>query len=205
MRTSLTMTFLLFYTLAFGQKSKDYLIAYVDTTSEQELIGYKNTTGEVVIKAEFIYTYTDTFYFMAIVLKNGEWLGIDREQKIILKPFIYDNGPDYIEEGLFRFVENEKIGFATIDGEKIIEAKYDFASPFENGLSEYTLGGHKEYENGGEYWFWTGGYENGFMNKTGQKFTKVTALKDNKREAWTKNNKHVLLDTKGEIIKKHKK
>lgn len=38
---------------------------------------------------------------MAIVFKNWEWVGIDKNENIILKPFIFDNGSDYLEEGLF--------------------------------------------------------------------------------------------------------
>ena len=205
MKTLLTLTILLFFNFAFGQKSKDYLVAYVDTTSGKELTGYKSKSGKIIIKAEFAYSYTDTLYSMAIVLKNWEWVGIDRTGKVILKPFIYDNGPDYLEEGLFRFVENKKIGFANIDGKIIIKAKYSFATPFENGISEYTLGGYKKYDNGGEHWWWTGGYENGFINKTGQEFIKVTELKNNKREAWTKDKKHLQLNKEGQIIKTYNK
>jgi hypothetical protein len=119
-------------------------------------------------------------------------------------PFIFYNGPDYIEEGLFRFVENGKIGFANIDGQKIIKAKYDFATPFENGLSEFTLGGQKEYEKGGEHWWWTCGDEKGFVNYFGQEFMKVSKLKNNRRQAWTKDNKHFLINKQGKIIKELK-
>jgi hypothetical protein len=195
---------LFFINIAFGQKSKDYLISYSDTTTGEELIGYKDKFGKIIIYAKYTHVYTDTFYSMAIVLKKWEWVGIDRSEKVILKPFIFDNGPDYIEEGLFRFVENNKIGFADINGRKIIKAKYDFATPFENGLSEYTLGGHREYEKGGEHWWWTGGYESGFINHKGQEFIKATEFKNNKREAWTKDKKHFLLNKQGQIIKQLK-
>ena len=201
MKPVLILIFLLFTNLAFGQKVNEYLISFSDTTSGEELIGYKDSFGKIVINAKFSSAYPDTLYSMAIVLKNGEWIGIDSNEKIILKPFIYDNGPDYIKEGLFRYVENKKIGFANIEGKKIIKAKYDFATPFENGLSEYTLGGEKEYEKGGEYWWWTDGYENGFVNHSGQEFARVTELKNNKREAWTKDKKHFLLNKQGQIIK----
>ncbi len=201
MKSLLTLTILLFTNFTFGQKNGGYLISYVDTTSGQELIGYKSKNGEIIIKAEFSHTYTDTLYTMAIVLKNYKWVGIDRTGKIILIPYIFDNGPDYVEEGLFRFVENSKIGFANMAGQKIILPQYDFATPFEDGLSEYTLGGHREYEKGGEHWHWAAGYENGYLNKFGGRFKKITILKNNKREAWTTNNKHMLLNRNGQIIK----
>ncbi len=205
MKIPLTLTIVLFTNFAFGQKSGDYLISYTDTTSGQKLIGYKSKNGEIIIRAEFYFTYTDTFYTMAIVQKNTKWIGIDRNCKTVLIPFMYDNGPDYVEKGLFRFVENKKIGFANVYGQKIILAQFDFATPFEDGLSEYTLGGHIQYEKGGEYSYWIGGYESGYLNKSGQRFKKVTELKNNSREAWTTNNNHVLLNRNGQIIETYDK
>lgn len=186
--------------ISFAQNSKEYLIAFTDTINGEELIGYKDRFGKTVINAEFQRVFTDKFYSMAIVVKNGELVGIDPKNNIVLKPFIYDNGPDEGVEGLFRFVENNRIGFANLEGQKIIKAKYSFATPFENGIANYTLGGHREYEKGGEHWWWTDGYERGFVNHQGQEFARVTELKNNKREAWTKTNKHYLLDEKGKII-----
>jgi hypothetical protein len=205
MKTLLSVTIFFFSTFAFGQKGKNYLLSYIDSTSEEELTGFKSTDGKIIIKAKFNHSYTDTFYTMAIVLKNWEWVGIDRNEKVILKPFIYDNGPDYVEEGLFRFVENNKIGFANLDGQKKILPQFDFATPFVDGLSEYTLGGHRENEKGGEHWYWTGGYETGYVNKFGQRFKKVTELKNGKRQAWTTDNKHVLLNKNGKVIKTYTK
>ena len=200
----LILPFILFATLTFGQKSKDYLVSYTDATSGAELIGFKDRFGKIVIKPTFTSVSTDTLYSMAIVQKNWEWTAVDKKGEFILKPFIYDNGPDYMVEGLFRFVDNNKIGFANSDGKKVIPAKYDFAEPFANGLSEYALGGHREYDKGGELWWWTGAYENGFVNHFGQEFIKVTELKNNKREAWTKDKKHFLLNKQGHIIKQLK-
>jgi hypothetical protein len=201
MKALLTFAILLLTTISFGQKREDYLISYIDTTSGQELIGFKSKNGEIIMKAQFDHTYTDTFYTMAIVLKNNEWIGIDRNEKIILIPFMYDNGPDYVKEGLFRFIENNKIGFADLEGNKKILPQFDFATQFEDGLSEYTLGGHRIYEKDGENWYWAGGYENGYLNKIGARFKKVTGLKNGHRQAWTTNNKHVLLNENGQIIK----
>ncbi|WP_158500294.1 WG repeat-containing protein [Sphingobacterium sp. ML3W] len=204
MKFVLLLIFIFINNFSFGQKAKDYLISYTDTTTAKELIGYKDPSGNIIIKAQYTHVYTDTLYKMAIVLKDGEWIGIDRSENVILKPFIYDNGPDYLEEGLFRFVDNDKIGFATIDGEIVIAAKYDFVTPFENGVSKFTIGGYKKYDKGGEHWHWSDGYESGFVNHAGQEFWEATALKGNKREAWTKDDKHVVLNKLGQIIKQLK-
>jgi hypothetical protein len=204
MRYLLILTILFLTSCSQKQKTRDYLISYTDTTTGEELIGFKDKFGKIIIDAKYTHVYTDTLFSMAIVLKNGEWLGIDKEENVILKPFIFDNGPDYLEEGLFRFVENNKIGFADINGRKIISAKYDFATPFENGLSTYVLGGQREYDKGGEHWWWIGGYESGYINHDGKEFTQLTELKDNRRQAWTKDKKQFLLNSEGQIVKQLK-
>lgn len=196
----------------------DYLISYEVKQAVGELYGYKYRNGKIAIKAQFTSIYTDTLYNMAIVLKNWQWVGIDRTGKVILTPYIYDNGPDYVEEGLFRFVENGKIGFADEDGNKKVKARYDFATPFSDGLSEYSIGGEKIYENGqtkvqiikdkGQngladlHWSWGGKIkESGVVNRFGQEFAKKTELKNNRRKVWTKDNKQFILNQKGEIVK----
>ena len=177
--------------------------------------------GEIIIKAKY-QDGSDKLCGMAIVLNSEfEFVGINKNDSIILKPYIYDNGPDYLEEGLFRFVEQGKIGFVNLEGQKIIKAKYDFATPFSDGLSEYYIGGEEVYENGktkkeiilesgyeglvDKHWTWGGNViENGYINKYGQEFEKVTELKNNKREVWTKDKKHFLLNKQGQIIKQIK-
>ncbi len=191
-----------FLTSSFhGHKNKSYLLSFIDSTSGEELIGYKSLDGHVIIPAKYLFTYTDTMHAMAIVLnQSATWVCINRNDSVILTPFIYDNGPDNVEEGLFRFVENNKIGFANLKGEKIIPAKYDFVDFFKQGIAEYTLGGQRV--NDGENWYWAGGYESGYTNKFGQEFIRVTELKGNYRNAWTKStNKHVLLNRQGRIVK----
>ncbi|AUL46013.1 hypothetical protein BTL55_02720 [Bordetella trematum] len=61
------------------------------------------------------------------------WVYVDARQRPLLRPFLYDNGPDYIQEGLARFVDNGKIGFHDADLNIVIPARYDFAFPFEHG------------------------------------------------------------------------
>lgn len=165
-------------------------------------MGYKNRSGKIVIPAQFLTGYgVDTLYDRIFVLGKGGVQGIDRTGKVILVPFIYDNGPDDIEEGLFRFVENGKIGFANANWKKVIPAAFDFVEPFKNGIAKYTLGGHKVMD--GEHWFWSGGYEGGYINHSGERFKKVGELKGNFRQAWTLTDEHVLLNAKGKIIKRY--
>ncbi|WP_316801782.1 WG repeat-containing protein [Pedobacter nototheniae] len=186
------------------KKQKDYLISFTDGSSGKVLTGYKNLKGEVIIPALYTgYGNVDTLStFTVVSLKDSGLLVINKTGKHMLRPFIYDNGPDYVEEGLFRFVQNEKIGFANEQYKKIIPATFDFVTPFKGGLAAYTMGGHKIMD--GEHWYWSEGYETGFINHEGLKFKKVKEVKKHRRLAWTINNQQVLLDQRGRIIKWYK-
>lgn len=56
-----------------------------------------------------------------------------------LEVLLFDNGPDYFEEGLTRGVVNGKIGFFNQRLEPVIEPQYDFAWPFENGRARVGM------------------------------------------------------------------
>ncbi|MEO5911609.1 MAG: WG repeat-containing protein [Pelobium sp.] len=220
MKLILIFVFGITSTFTYAQKKQlesDYLISYSIKQDIGDLYGYKHRNGKIAIEAQFTSIYTDTLYSMAIVLKDWQWVGIDRNEKVILIPFIYDNGPDYVQEGLFRFVENEKIGFADLDGNKIIPAQYSFATFFKDGIADYYLGGDRIYENGktrkqniadgtlseGDvHWTWGGNItESGYLNRFGQRFKEVGELKNGRREALTVDGKKLWLNRAGKIIK----
>lgn len=194
----------------FAQKKNDYLLSYIDTTSGQALVGFKNKEGKIVIKAKYWAIgynaeHAEKIYEAACVYGDSGWVFINKKDSIILKPYIFDNGPDYIKEGLFRFVENGKIGFANKHYEKIIPAMFDFVLFFENGIAEYFIGGNriKEFSNCKEdcHWWWGNSTGGGYISRTGQLFRKISELKNNIRKARTIDNKLVLLNKHGQIIK----
>lgn len=159
---------------------------YLDSLADQPLYGFK-TAGNIKIKAKYLATYTDKLCHMAIVLDAEKgWICIDKNDQILVVPYLYDNGPDYLEEGLFRIVANNKIGFADSTGKKVIPAQYDFVTPFQDGYAIYYIGGEKIYQNGkteaqimaepaieqGDlHWSWGGKIiETGYVNKKGRRF-----------------------------------
>ncbi len=103
----------------------------------------------------------------------------NRKGEFLFAPFLFDNGPDYVVEGLMRFVKNGKVGFANYKtGDIVIEAKYDFAEPFNYGISSYCNG--CTWKRKGEHQFVTGGIA-GYINRNGQELvilTKPTSSKD---------------------------
>lgn len=62
------------------------------------------------------------------------------KQGKLVRSHIFDNGADYFKEGLSRIIENNKFGFINKNLETVIPAKYDFAYPFDNGISEVCIG-----------------------------------------------------------------
>lgn len=77
---------------------------------------------------------------VAHIITEEGWVAINRRKQILYKPFIYDNGPDYVQEGLLRFVENGKMGFVNEAGKKVIPAQFDFVYPFEKGKARFCNG-----------------------------------------------------------------
>lgn len=199
------MIFTFFVLTSFGQKKNDdFLLAFTDTTSGKELWGFKTTKGQVIIKPKYEVIGTDTMFNIAFVTLNFKWVAIDRRDSIILTPYIFDNGPDYVQEELFRYTENNKIGFANIQGQKVIKETFDFVSTFNSGLAAFNVGGQlKKIDE--EHSSWSGGLW-GFIDKKGKiviepKFTSVYDFRDEHCEAWTQDNKHILIDKKGDTFK----
>ena len=97
---------------------------------------YLNTSGDTIIPfGRYKYVWSDTIRNMGIVLDKSGYIGIDNKGKKLFGIVTFDNGPDYIKEGLFRITDNEKIGFADTLGNVVITAQYQNAMPFENGLA----------------------------------------------------------------------
>lgn len=72
-------------------------------------------------------------------------------------PYQFDNGDDYVRCERYRIVDNEgKIGYANPQGYIVIEPKYAFGFPFENGKAKVTdTGQMKEVEgSNGENHYW---------------------------------------------------
>lgn len=52
-------------------------------------------------------------------------------------PFHYDNGPDYVREGLYRIVDDRgRMGYADESGRVVIAPRFAFALPFEGGKAK---------------------------------------------------------------------
>ena len=72
-------------------------------------------------------------------------------------PYRYDNGNDPVQEGVYRIVDEKgRIGYADEHGNTLIEPRFAFGFPFENGKAKVTdTGEQKEVPSSdGEYHYW---------------------------------------------------
>ena len=126
--------------LLFAQAAQeDYLLRI--NPKDTDPSGYVNSAGDTMIPpGKYPVCFTDTFRNFAVVLDpETGFIAIDRAERILYEVFPYDNGPDYISDGLFRIVKDNKIGYADQDGRIIIPPKFDCAFPFENGIAKVSM------------------------------------------------------------------
>lgn len=103
-------------------------------------VGFRRADGEVVLPARYMAVYPFNERGVAFVVDEGGWACIDAGGKVLLRPFVFDNGPDYVEEGLFRYVEGGKIGFANDACNVVIPAQWEFAGQFHNDRAPVCRG-----------------------------------------------------------------
>ena len=166
------LTLLLFVGIINGcsptenNSSNDYLL--VSNNIDDQSCGYLNIKGDTIISSnKYLACFTDTFRNYALVATETEVVAIDRQEKVLYQVFLFDNGPDEPSEGLFRIMQNNKMGFAdAVTGKIVIQPTFDCAFPFENGKAKVsancsiqTDGEHSTWESND----WT------YINKAGEK------------------------------------
>jgi len=121
--------------------TNDYLfLKSIDSTYYQfgSPFAFVNSRGDTIIPSGKYYaSATDTLKTFAIVY-DSVWIGIDRNENVLFQVFIYDNGPDYLSDGLFRVIRNGKIGYANEKGAIVIPCQFDCAYYFENGKAKVS-------------------------------------------------------------------
>lgn len=112
-------------------------------------------TGRVVIPTAFLFADEFSDAGVAFAVAREGWVCINGQGEPLLRPFIFDNGPDYFQENLARFVQDGKMGYFNRACEVVIPAAYDFGLPFENGRAAVCMECYKEYA--GEHYTVVGG------------------------------------------------
>ena len=163
---------------SYGQaiQKNDYLVSFYDTIKDE--YGYKNKKGDIIIPlGKYSRCFTHIFKTYAIVAKpNGAFIAIDRQENILYEIFPFENGPDYISDGFFRIVENNKIGFADAKTGKIaVKPQFECAWPFEKGFAKVSV--NCNIQSHGEHTTWLS--NNWFyIDKTGKKVAKPKTKKN---------------------------
>ncbi len=131
---------------------KRAVLRFFTTGPDSSIGGVKTERDEIIVPPHFYLLWnepgekiTDQIFFLmdttmpgtpSAMHYNYRLKAFDRTGKFLYAPFWYDNGPDYNQEGLSRFVENEKMGWVDFWGNKVIPAKYSFVAAFEGGVAE---------------------------------------------------------------------
>lgn len=113
-------------------------------------------------------TPIDQWMTLPIMFKISDF---DIRQNKKYPAFQYDNGDDYVKDGLYRIVdERGKIGYANGNGHTVITPRFAFGFPFENGKAKVTDSGEEKDVEGsrGEYHYWDSD-EWYYIDKTGRK------------------------------------
>lgn len=111
---------------------------------------YLNEQGDTIVPyGKYRYCQTDTINNIGFAYENkpkeARIICIDNVGKELFYVFKYDNGPDYIQEGLFRIMnEDGLIGFADSLGNVVIKPQFNFAYPFKAGKTKVTLEGEQK-------------------------------------------------------------
>jgi len=181
---------------------------------ENELYGYKDENGKVIIPAKFNRVYDFYHKILTQVLDKDKWYLINMKGDIVCEIFKvvvdYSSGasyPDGFTEGFIRYVENGKIGFMDELGNKLIPAKYDFAYQFNKGSALVCNGGKVITKDG---YFGMEGGKWGIIDNKGNLLTdmiykKVNYFKDGVAEVTTDDGKMIKIDKNGKEIKQKDK
>ncbi len=184
------------------------LFSVVSTINAQERLkltekdkswGYADSKGNMVIPAIYSHALVFNENGVAAVVDKKGWLYINEKGDSLVRPFVFDNGPDYFSEGLARYVEKKKIGFVNQKIEVVIPAKYDFVRPFSEGKAAVCKG--CKFRKTGEHTKVVGG-KWGYIDTIGKvvipiKYEDVTDFEDG--EARVQLGKWFVIDENGKL------
>ena len=122
---------------------------------------YLNERGDTIVPyGKYRFCQTDTIRNIGFVYENRQnarIVCIDNQGKELFYAFKYDNGADYVREGLFRITDDKGlIGFADTLGNIVIKPQFKFAFPFKNGKAKVTFSGESKHvhDSKGEEHYW---------------------------------------------------
>jgi hypothetical protein len=127
--------------------------------------GYRDNAGKVSISPRYEMAREFSAEGIAAVVDQDGWAYIDRTGKVLLRPLVVDNGPDYFREGVARFSRGSRVGFFDTRGKVAIQPVYAHAMPFSEGRAAVCEGCTEVDE--GEHRVVKGG-KWGFIDRSGR-------------------------------------
>jgi hypothetical protein len=163
--------------------------------------GYRNARGKVVIEPRFTVAQAFSERGIAAVADASGWQIVDRNGRLLVRPYLLDDGPDPFEEGLARFTEAGKVGFYNERGTVVIPARFTFAAPFSDGRAVFCQGCRERTE--GEYRSMSGGLW-GFIDRKGRiaiapMFEKAESFQQGKARVM-RNGRWIAIDRRGHRV-----
>lgn len=118
--------------------TEPYLVC--NYTADEEPYFLNEKGEEIIPVGKYAMSYSDTIRDYGMVMDStGRIWAITQTDSVLFEVYNFDNGPDYVEEGLFRILKDGLIGFANEAGEVVIEPQYQCAFPFEGGSAKVAF------------------------------------------------------------------
>ncbi len=133
---------ILFSTLVCAED--DTLIAHFqDSIPERgSEVAYLSAQGDTIIPfGKYLYNNANQITVYGFVFKKDSGpIAIDSKGTELFEPFWFDNGADYVSDGLFRITKDGLIGFANAEtAEIVIPPTYLCAFPFKDGKAKVSF------------------------------------------------------------------
>lgn len=113
--------------------------------NDAEEIGYRNQHGDTIVPfGRYRYGFADTITTYGVVTttsssSDSPLVAIDTRGRVLYEVYFFDNGPDYVAEGLFRIRRNGLIGYADTSGRIVIPPQFACADPFDAGRARVAF------------------------------------------------------------------
>ncbi len=119
---------------------------------------YLDANGQVKIPpGKYDTCYTPEFTALAFVKIHKKVVAINKAENILFEVYCENQQPDVPVEGIFRILENSKIGYANLQGKVLVPPQYDAATPFKQGMAFVNIGcntalePNQQFGNGGKW------------------------------------------------------
>lgn len=199
-RGVLKIILILFFSCAFTHAFSQSLIKEYKTINGENVFSYINNEGKVIIPyGKYDISYTDTIKTIGFVLKSKNIVAVNNKGKELFNVFVFDNGPDYPINNIFRIIRKDKMGLADMKGNIIFKPKYDFIRLLPNGYGVFNIGGKTKKLSNSDYSEFIGG-KWGIIDYGGKVifpaiFDKIECSQNNKIAVQINNRKFIISAT----------